>query len=277
MLRLKAILFVVSFGICFYAQAAKRMEIVTLSTGEWAPFISSSLENNGLIAQIAKEAFAYSETPMDLQFFPWARAAELSKNGDRNGTIAFVRLPEREKVYYYSEPIYTGYYAFFHLKSSPLKWRDFSDLKDITIATTRGYGGMGDKFITAEEKGVIKVLRLTSDTQSFAMLMSERVQAVPSDIEVGYVYLRKLYGAETNKFTHHPRMINRAEYCLVISKKIKNGPEIIARFNAGLKHLHKSGRYKEILRSWYQKPIYKDSIPPAYMKELMAQHGIEKL
>lgn len=255
----------------FFTQTATgAKEVIRLSTGEWPPFISKSLENQGLITQLTQEAFANVGIDIQLGFFPWVRASELSKSGEWDGTIAFVRLKEREKIYYYSDVLYTGQYVFFHLKSYPLQWTDYKDLKDIIIATTRGYGGMGEQFIQAEKDGVINVLRLTSDTQSFHMLLSKRVQAVPSDLEVGYVYLRNLYGKDAAKFTHHPRTIHKSEYHLVISKKHKKGPELIHKFNEGLKQLHKSGRYKEIVETWHKKPIYKDSIPEQSLKKLIS-------
>ncbi|WII71664.1 transporter substrate-binding domain-containing protein [Bdellovibrio sp. 22V] len=251
----------------FFATDTFAKEEIHLSTGDWSPYISESLEHQGLIAQLAREAFANAGITMDLGFFPWVRATELSKAGTTDGTIAFVRLKEREKFYYYSDVLYTGQYVFFHLKSRPLKWNNISDLKNITIAATRGYGGMGEEFIQAEQKGIIKVLRLTSDKQSFNMLLSQRVDAVPSDLEVGYVYLRKLYGKDAEKFTHNSRAIQKAEYHLVISKKAKNGPALIEKFNAGLKKLHKSGRYKEIVREWHDKPIYRQALPASYLEQ----------
>ncbi|WP_374073661.1 substrate-binding periplasmic protein [Bdellovibrio bacteriovorus] len=253
--------------ILFIHASAFSKETVRLSTGEWPPFISESLDDNGLIAHLTREAFANVGIDIKLGFFPWVRTSELSKSGEWDGTIAFVRLKEREKVYLYSDVLYTGQYVFFHLKSYPLQWTDYPDLKNVKIATTRGYGGMGDKFIQAEKDGTIKVLRLTSDTQSFHMLLTHRVQAVPSDLEVGYVYLHRLYGKEAEKFTHHPRAIHKSEYHLVISKKIKNGPHLIEKFNEGLRQLHKSGRYKEILKAWYNKPIYRESVPASYLTQ----------
>lgn len=243
---------------------------VRLSTGEWLPFVSESLEHQGLISQLAREAFANAGIKMELGFFPWMRASELSKSGEWDGTIAFVRLKEREEVYLYSDILYTGLYVFFHLKSFSFQWTDYSDLKTLTMATTRGFGGMGQKFMQAEKEGTIKVLRLSSDTQSFEMLLNQRVQLVPSDLEVGYVYLHKLYGKSASKFTHNPNPIQRSEYHLVISKKIKNGPELIKKFNEGLKKLRSSGRYEEIVKAWYNKPIYKDSVPASYLSNSQA-------
>jgi polar amino acid transport system substrate-binding protein len=56
----------------------------------------------------------------------------------------------------------------------------------------------------------------------------------------------------------------------VISKKTKNGEALVKKFNAGLAQLRKSGRYDEILRYWYNKPIYKDAMPEDCMKQIRA-------
>ena len=162
-------------------------EVVRISTGEWAPYISESEPSKGILAQITVEAFALKGVTVDLEFFPWGRATHLSKTGERDGTIALVRLTEREPFYLFSESLYVGHYAFFHLKSVDFKWKEYSDLKNMTIASTIGFGGMGEEFMQAEKEGLIKVLRLSSDAQSFNMLLAKRADAVPSDVEVGYV------------------------------------------------------------------------------------------
>jgi ABC-type amino acid transport/signal transduction systems, periplasmic component/domain len=236
-------------------------EKVRITSGEWSPYVSKDLPQKGLFAQIAREAFALKGVDLEIEFFPWARTGNLSRTGERDGTLAYARLPEREKYYFYSDPIYIGRYAFFHLKSEKFDWKDYSDLRHITMAATRGFGGMGQAFLDAENKGEIKVLRLTSDTQSFGMMLSKRVQAVPSDVEVGYVMLKKEYGKNVALFTYHPNLISKSEYHLVLSKKNPKSPELLKKFNEGLAQLRKSGRYDEILKSWYESPVYLNTVP----------------
>lgn len=255
-------LILVLFLLC--APFAFANEVVRISTGEWAPYISESIEHKGLLAQITTEAFAQKGITVGLHFFPWARATELSKSGEFQGTIAFAKIKDREPFYLFSAPLYVGRYALFHLKSRPLLWTTYADLKDVQMAATRGFGGMGDEFIKAERDGVIKVVRLTSDVQSFNMLLAGRVSAVPSDLEVGYVLLNKLYGKDAQLFTHSPHLIRSSEYRLVISKKVKDGARLIEAFNEGLKALQMSGRYDEILRSWYSGERYK-AVPAQFL------------
>lgn len=248
--------------ILIWMQFSFALSEVRVTSGEWSPYISSELPGNGLFVQLATEAFAQKGVKLKVGFFPWARTTELSKSGEWDGTIAFVKLKEREAYYLYGDPLYVGRYVFFHLKNHEISWNTYADLRKIKMASTRGFGGMGDEFIKAERDGVIQVERFTSDAQSFQMLLSNRVQAVPSDLEVGYVLLRKLYGDNATKlFSHSQKAILDSAYHLVVSKKAKNAQKILETYNEGLKMLKDSGRYEEIVRTWYAKPIYKDSIP----------------
>ncbi len=259
---MRAVLFAILLCSAGIAYAKKTVRI---TTGEWSPYISNSIDNKGLLSQITTEAFALQGFDVELGFFPWARANELSKSGEWDGTIAYARLKEREKYYLFSDPIYIGQYVFFYLKVHPFVWTQYSDLKNVPMASTRGFGGMGDKFLQAEKDGVIQVTRLTSDEQSFNMLRAGRVQAVPSDLEVGYVLLKKLYGKDAKLFSHNLLPIQISPYHLVISKKVKNAQQLIDTFNEGLKRLRRTGRYHEIIKNWYGKPIYQDSVPTQYL------------
>ena len=239
--------------------------MVRMTTGEWSPYISEELENKGLIAQIASEAFALQDVEVKLFFFPWQRVYQLSKTGEYDGTLAYARTVEREKFYYYSEPVYTGKYVLFHLKAHPFKWDKYEDLKDIRIAATRGFGGMGKEFIAAEEKKVIHVERLVSDIQSFHMLFLGRVQAVPSDLEVGYVLVRQNFDKKDfDRLTHNEKVIHLAKYCLIMPKKSKKSAGLIMKFNLGIEALQKSGRYNQIVKDFYSKKVYRESLPPNY-------------
>lgn len=245
-----------------FSNAALSKEVVRLTTGEWSPYISEELEYKGLISQITTEAFALQDVEVQLFFFPWQRVFQLSKDGEYDGTIAYAKTVEREKYYHYSEPVYTGKYVLFQLKAHPFKWQKYEDLKDVHIAATRGFGGMGKEFLAAEEKKIIQVERLASDIQSFNMLLLGRVHAVASDLEVGYVLLNKNFPKKDVEYvTHNEHIIQNAKYHLVMSKSLKKSAGLVKKFNTGLAQLKKSGRYDQIIKEYYQRKIYKEALP----------------
>ncbi len=253
-------------------QIGQAKENVRLTAGEWSPYISESLDHKGLISQITKEAFALQNIEMILGFYPWERAYHLSKSGLWDGTIAISKTTEREKNYLFSDPIYTGKYVFFHLKSTPFAWQNYKDLAHLRIGAARGFGGMGQEFLSAEANHVIKVDRVTTMLQAFNMLLLGRVQLVPSDLEVGYVLLNQNFDKKKiAQITHNNHIIQLTKYHLVVGKSSPKSVEFIKKFNLGLSALKKSGRYNQIIKDFYQKKIYQDFIPADYLTSEMSR------
>lgn len=237
-----------------FIQTSYAKEKIRLTTGEWAPYISESSAHKGLFSQITTEAFASQGIEVEYGFFPWQRVFQLSRDGEWDGTIAYAKTALREKIYHYSDPLYTGKYVFFNLKTHPFKWKSYEDLKGIKIGATRGFGGMGQAFITAEENKVIDVERLADDTLSFNMLLLNRVQAVASDLDVGYALINKIFDEKNRKlFTHNEKLIQNAKYHLVMPKSQIKSEHLIKKFNQGLALLKKTGRYEVLINEFTAK------------------------
>lgn len=125
---------------------------------------------------------------------------------------------------------------------------------------------MGQEFLNAEEKKVIQVDRVNTLLQAFNMMMLGRVKMVPSDMEVGYVLLQQNMDKKTlNEITHSEHLIQMTDYHLTLPKAATKSAELIKKFNRGLAALRKSGRYQKIVKEFYQKKIYKDSVPEKFL------------
>ena len=55
---------------------SSAQDTVVISTGEWAPFTSESMDNNGVGLHIISAAFAQVGLEVEYQFLPWTRAME---------------------------------------------------------------------------------------------------------------------------------------------------------------------------------------------------------
>jgi polar amino acid transport system substrate-binding protein len=235
---------------------------IVLATGEWSPYISQKLEDNGVLIQIVVAAFLMENINVELKFYPWKRVYEMSKAGFVDGVIAYAKTVDREKHFIFSDSVYVGRYVFFHLKSTAFDWNDYEDISHLTLASTRGFGGMGKAFLQAEKLNIIKVLRLNSDVQSFGMLKYKRVDAIPSDLEVGYTLIAKLFPDVGKRlFTHHSHPILKSDYHLAMSIKLDRSKQLMKAFNQGLMKLKKTGRYEEIIERYKSSPSYQKNIP----------------
>ncbi|MCP4687520.1 MAG: amino acid ABC transporter substrate-binding protein, partial [Desulfobacterales bacterium] len=106
------------FLLCF-ASVGFAEETITLTNGEWPPYMSERLEHHGVVSRIVVEAFALEGVRVEYSFFPWIRALSLAKAGAFDGSVVWWKTPEREKDFFFSDPVLDVRYVFFHLKSNP--------------------------------------------------------------------------------------------------------------------------------------------------------------
>ncbi|MCP4020327.1 MAG: amino acid ABC transporter substrate-binding protein [Desulfobacteraceae bacterium] len=225
-------------------------ESIILGNGEWKPFHSKNLKHYGVASHIVTEAFALMKVKVKYKFFPWKRALLTAKEGKIDGVIPWARTPETIKYFILSEEVYAGRWVFFHLKKYPFAWETLEDLKGIKIGGVLG-SLYGEEFIAAEKAGIIKVHRIPRDTQLFPMLLLERIQIFPQDLNVGYEMLQEdLKPGKIQLVTHHPKeMRPPTPYYLILSKKIKRNKRMIELFNKGLKQLENSGKITEFMEA----------------------------
>src|SRR5690606_33414885 len=129
--------FLLAFCLLFHGLAAA--EEVRLTNGEWAPYLGARLPHQGVASRIVAEAFALEGVRVKWEFYPWARSMHLAERGERAGTAVWLRSPERERLFFISDPVVESTYCFFHRKDRPLDWQQVSDLKDVRLGGAIGY------------------------------------------------------------------------------------------------------------------------------------------
>ncbi len=221
-------------------------ETIRIATGEWRPYISKSLEHYGVSTQIITEAFALEGIKVEIGFFPWIRGERLVQIGEWDAMATLVSTPEREKVFYLSDVAYSSKRVFFHLKTYSFNWNTMDDLKDINIGATIGYQ-YGDMFENAEKEGRISVLRVPDNSLNFNLLLNDRINIFPFSLHAGYFLLSEQFSSDDSvKFTHHPKILQQADYHLMFPRGSKRSPRLLKLFNKGLNQLRKSGRYDQL-------------------------------
>ena len=227
-------------------------KIVNLYNGEWPPYSSQKLKYNGLGSRIISESMILEGVTIKFSFVQWKRGFELvKKDGQVPGTILWTKTKEREKYFYFSEPILVQENVFFHMKSKALKWDKVDDLKGKGILKVKGYN-YGDILNNAfNTPGFFSVIDETDDDlQALKMLMrrSSVYDIFPAEKSVGQSLIKANFSSEqANKFTYHPKGFLKTPLYLIVKKEKKNLP-IIEAFNKGLKKLKESGKFDEFIR-----------------------------
>lgn len=58
---------------------ADDRETITLTNGEWAPYLSESFKYGGFLSRVCSEAFALEGVDVEYEYLPWKRAYESAR------------------------------------------------------------------------------------------------------------------------------------------------------------------------------------------------------
>jgi polar amino acid transport system substrate-binding protein len=218
-------------------------ETVRLTNGEWPPYLSKEMKHYGVASHVIESAFKNAGVTVEYGFFPWKRAFILAQRGNWDGSVLWSPSEERCKHFYFSDLVANDVNVFFHLKSKPFDWNNYSDLKGLILGATLAYD-YGNDFTTHEMNGAIYVERSVKDETGFKKLLGKRIDLFVCNVDVGYFLIHKMYPIETaSLFTNHPKSVKAAPLCLLLSKKIKKNHKLIEQFNNGLNQLKSNGKF----------------------------------
>lgn len=220
---------------------------LTLSVGEWPPYMGSDLPNNGAIAEIITEAFADIGYQVSFEFYPWARAMEQAQLGRVDGTGLWLKTNSRESEFYFSVPVLEEKHVFFYNQTNKPKLDSFEALKSYSYVGLEdfSYGIDLDNIIRAKQ---INMHRVSNDEQAFGMLLKNRVSIYPQEIAVGYYLLRQYFSEQDMKSIGHiEQPFMRKNSHIILSKADKNNADILKMFDEALLRMKQSGRYEQLL------------------------------
>ncbi len=224
-----------------------QAQTLKVSTGEWAPLISSEVANDGPISQVVKEAFALSGIPVELNYHPWKRAMEEVRLKRVDAGFAWRKTAARTREFLYSEEIYEGVNVFFHLKSVPFQWQQMEDLESYRLGGALGYA-YSQAFDDAEKSGTFEVFRVNDEASLVGLLLSRRIDVFPANREVIRHILKQQYPNQLEQIVFHPLPLTRKPLHL-IAMPTDAGHELIKQLNLGLNRLKSSGRFQQIYRA----------------------------
>lgn len=214
---------------------------ITLASGEWAPYVSENLLHEGVVTRIVREAFEAEDLEIEFVYRPWNRSMEEARNGKWHGTLPWLKNEEREKDFFYSEPIAFQEYVIFCKKELNFTWGNISDLEGYTIGGIDCYS-YGEEFDNAISEGQITVERTIEDAQNFQKLSAGRVDLVLCEINVGYDILETLSSEDSTNITHASKSVNAEPLYLLLSKKVEGNDDLIETFNQGLRLLSENDK-----------------------------------
>lgn len=224
-------------------------KVVRLTNGYWPPFLSPELPGYGIGSNIVTQAFNTMGYSVEYGFYPWKRSFDLASKGYWDGTVLWVKTPEREKQFFYSLPVIESKYVLLHLKSFKLVWESIEDLGPLKICAAQGYY-IGEAFEVSEKKGLLKVDRVPSERQCIDLLLRNRVDVVPINLSVVHSLLEAHFNPyQIGKLTYNPKILRTSTTHLLLSRKKPQNEILMDIFNKGLKKLEEDGTLDKNLRA----------------------------
>jgi polar amino acid transport system substrate-binding protein len=222
--------------------------IQLVSGDDYKPYADSKLPEGGMTTELTKKAFAEVKKEVQLSWLPWKRGYDEAKLGNFAATFPYLKTPDREQDFYYSD-VLVKIQDFPFVKNGaknlnfakpdtlagtticlPLGWAPTPKLvnliknksikvespKDLSTCVKMVATGRADYFITDEAQGLATVKA--------------------SDVGVGNISMVNVAMAETNLY-------------LIASKSASGSKELLTSFNKGLEMLRKNGSYDKVVKA----------------------------
>lgn len=234
--------------------AAYANDVIRLATGDYPPFMAEEMKYKGVASCIVTKALNLAGYEVDIRILPWKRAYALSVEGKAfDGTFVWLKTAERERLFYYSDPVIAERQVFFHLKGRSFDWDSVQDLAGLRIGALLGFT-YGAAFRDGEKASLFSVDRSDSDVENFNKLLEGRIDLYPQLVEVGYYQIFKNFPPEVGTLiTNHPKPVLVEHSYLLLSRKDPQNETVMARFNDALRQLRKNGRIDQCYMDLYQR------------------------
>ncbi|MDT8999777.1 transporter substrate-binding domain-containing protein [Paucibacter sp. APW11] len=211
-------------------------EPVPLCVGNYPPYNSHELPDNGPVLQIATEAFRHVGLPVSISFLPWVRLLKQAEAGEC-AIVGIWRNAERDRLYDFSAPIVRQELGLFGPVGTPVK-----QLSGQLIGVERG------SYLPAQllEKDVLRY-QVLGVRQNFTMLHHGRIALAFADRAAGEYLLRQQPEMALKIEWKEPRLEFKDAY-LAGHRRYPLARAWVQAFDRGLSAMKADGSYQRILK-----------------------------
>ena len=225
-----------------FAQLAQAEPHLRMATLEYPPYSSEHLPDGGSIVELTRRAFAVRGHLIQIDFMPWARVRMALHNRSYQGALALWPKEVKEEGLHPSRPLFYSELGLFIRNGYPLQFSRLQELRGQTLGIVRGYG-YPQHILDAGlplEKAVDDISNLRKlNARRFDLVLLERI--VGNHLIVNDAQLR-------GQLSWHNHVLERIPLLVGFVPPKAGEPDWSAVFEQGLRDLHSSGEYMQILR-----------------------------
>ena len=216
-----------------------------LVTGDYPPFSGIQLPQGGMTTEITVKAFQQMGYQTNIEYEPWKRGFTNTQKLLYFGTFPYVKDLEREKLFLFSDPLYSSKPYFFTRQDSNITYEKDEDLQGLTACVPIGYSYREIQSFL-DKKIITVVMRPSNDAACFRALKKGRADLYAGNDITGWEIIKKTFG-HTNDFKTIGKALKTASYYIMVGKQHPNGRALLDIFNQGLGVLKSKGVYQEII------------------------------
>jgi polar amino acid transport system substrate-binding protein len=113
-------LILILVGLIFSTEVSAELKEVTLATLEYEPYVGSKMPNYGFATEIIVEAFKKAGYKVNIEFYPWDKGLEITKEGRVDGIYPAYYAKWREEHYAFSDPFASEPVGLCKIKSTSI-------------------------------------------------------------------------------------------------------------------------------------------------------------
>lgn len=235
-------------GLFFMAGSWLSAETIVLSTGEWAPYVSETLEGYGPAGRVVTEACERAGLKCEFEFMPWKRAWIVAKKGAVPATFLWSYSQEREEeMYASSSTVGKSETVVFYLKSKMpngmgiSKWEDVKGKKYVGV---RGY------YQTQQsEKFGADVHKVNSADVALKFLAAGKADFTIEDPMVAAVNAQNFIPQLASDLTREKTALETTPMHIFYSRTSDAGKQLKEKLDPILEKMHQDGTIKKIYDS----------------------------
>jgi polar amino acid transport system substrate-binding protein len=229
---------------------------VTFSVGSAPPYIIFNDPNvdtntkekiSGLAIDIVRSAYKQKGISVTFLQDDWSTTTN-KIDGEPIMSLWWQKDKQRQKKWYFSQPIYKKEFVFLARRDVRFYWQRFDQLRQYKLGISR-YQSYGEEFDNYVQ--YLKVHYVNSAFNGISKLLKNDIDALLIEKSEAQ-YLLSFYNSEEQKKLEmkDEQVIQTEPYFIVCGKGYRNCNYLIEEFNSGLRELISSGKYAKITKNY---------------------------
>lgn len=219
---------------------------LTAAIGEYPPYTSATDTNARLAEEIVITSYQAVGYEVELRRVPWKRAYEEVKSGKSDITFPWIRTPDRDDDFLYSNELLVTQEVFLFHVDANFSWSKLDDLKSYNIGASQGYAHV--KLLTDADVAVQVAL---NDSLNIEKLLKNRIDAFPIEEKVASYLLSASSSEFKENISVHPRPLFKNQTFILAGKAVsERSKRLLDKFNEGLAIIKQNGQFEKIMNKY---------------------------